>query len=349
MGLVLDDAGTAFLAGAAQHLSILDAGVVNGAFAARFDATGEPVWMSAGGSGDARAIALDSHGDVVVTGRFSGAAPFGCGDATSAAGDVFVAKLAGADGKCLWSRSLGGSGTTDASGWGIAVGVKGGPAADEVFVTGRFAGTLANCAGTPSSQGGPNAFVARLHGADGTCSAARRLGDAPEQTGRSIAVSGGSVVIAGDSTGGLDLGQGSVWSGIFVAKLDAMDFHTVWGEPLGLADTSSDDTGHPRSVRVAVDPQQNVLLTGTFVPCAPVGTGNNVRDLFVEKRDSNGALLWRDIFGARDGNDQVGYGIAGDDAGVFLAGGFSVAVAFTPDAGLTAINGRDILLVRLQP
>jgi len=351
MGLAFDDAGDTFVAGQAQHLMIPGFSLVDGAFAARFDASaGAPVWMTAGtgGSGGARAIAVDSVGDVVITGSFGGTPSFGCPALplpTASAHDVFVAKLRGTDGACLWSKSLGGGAMSDAAGWGVAIPRKG-MFKNEVFVIGSFDGALTSCPNPPSSQGAQDIFVAHLL-SDGTCTGARGFGDGAAQVGRSIAISDDDVVIAGDSAGPVDLGGGPIASGMFVAKLAGVDLQHVWSVALGLADPSPDDQYHPKSVRVAVDPQQNVVLTGEFLSGST--TDYHKRDLFVEKRSQSGVLVWRDVFGANDGNDQVGYGIAADDAGVFMAGGFSTKIVFgCEDAGLDAA-GRDVLLARLQP
>src|SRR5204862_6501119 len=65
------------------------------------------------GSVIARSVAVDSDGQVLVAGQFSGQIDFGGGALTSAGGpyDIFVTKLSSATGRHIWSQRFGGIGS----------------------------------------------------------------------------------------------------------------------------------------------------------------------------------------------------------------------------------------------
>merc|ERR1712194_605153 len=83
-------------------------------FVAKLDAWGRPLWATAmGGSGDdaGHAIAVDSLGNVVLTGSFSANATFGSSEFTSDGhGDVFAVKLGepaiGSPGTCVGTSCI---------------------------------------------------------------------------------------------------------------------------------------------------------------------------------------------------------------------------------------------------
>lgn len=98
-------------------------------------ATGNPVWargIGAAGSDEGLGLAVQSSGDVVVTGYFSGTVDFR-GAALTSAGDkdIFVTRLASGDGATRWARSFGGTGED----LGLEVALDG---RDFPFVTGWF-------------------------------------------------------------------------------------------------------------------------------------------------------------------------------------------------------------------
>jgi hypothetical protein len=102
------------------------------------------------------AIAVDSVGNVVLTGRFQGTIDFGGGPLVSEGDDdLFVAKL-DAEGKHLWSRRYG----NDKTQWGAAVAASG---SDEVFLGGFFKGSVDFGGGALTAQSfDTNLFIAKL-------------------------------------------------------------------------------------------------------------------------------------------------------------------------------------------
>lgn len=180
--------------------------------------TPEHLWSQRFGDGtiqDARAVAVDLSGDVVLAGYFEGTVDCGGGALTSAGmGDILVAKFA-PDGTHLWSKRFG-----DATEQIIeAVAVDG---SGNVIVAGWFLGTIDFGGGALTSAGSYDIFVAKL-GPDGTHLWSQRFGNSQSQTVSALAVDGsGNVIAAGSFFGTVDFGGGALTCAgeqdIFVAK-----------------------------------------------------------------------------------------------------------------------------------
>ncbi|HEU0137242.1 MAG TPA: T9SS type A sorting domain-containing protein [Flavobacterium sp.] len=105
-----------------------------------------------------------------------------------------------------------------------------------------------------------------------------------------------------------------------------------------------------------VDAAGNVYTTGYFTDTADfdIGSGtfnlssNGWYDIFVQKTDSNGNLVWAKQFGG--GGFDLGTGISTDNAGnVFITGVFEESVDFSPGGGtLTSLGGQDIFILKLD-
>jgi hypothetical protein len=80
-------------------------------YVAKFSATGSPLWVRSGGGPGTDvnpSVAVDSGGNVFVTGEFQATGTFAGRSLTSAGGkDIFLAKY-GADGTPLWAEEFGG-------------------------------------------------------------------------------------------------------------------------------------------------------------------------------------------------------------------------------------------------
>jgi len=127
------------------------------AFVAKLDgSSGGCVWAQGYGTGAALGVAVDSSGNVLVTGHFSGSADFGGGPVTSTGKtDAFVVVL-DPNGGYLWSSHFGALGAS-ASGTGIAVDASG-----NAFVTGYFSGSVDFGTGPIVSTGMRDVFLVEL-------------------------------------------------------------------------------------------------------------------------------------------------------------------------------------------
>src|SRR5262249_14657408 len=155
-----DGQGNTYVAGVFQGTVNFDPGVGtcdltsaggNDAFVAKYDSQGALVWArQAGSSGSDQGfgVAVDSSGNVFVTGTFSGTPASAAGrrlsDSLTATGspEAFVWAL-DSTGTTLWARDSGCAHGAFAIGSGIAVDSSG-----NVLVTGNFKGTASFAAGS---------------------------------------------------------------------------------------------------------------------------------------------------------------------------------------------------------
>ena len=102
---------------------------------------------------------------------------------------------------------------------------------------------------------------------------------------------------------------------------------------------------------ITVDPSGNSLVTGFFQGTAIFGsTGLSSAggdDIFVEKLDPQGVVLWARRMGG--GNNDGGYGIAADSEGNCYVTGFFRGTATFGSETLTSAAGNDIFVVKLDP
>jgi uncharacterized repeat protein (TIGR01451 family) len=209
-------------------------------------------------------IAVDSAGDLYVTGFFMGQVGFGATDLTPQGKDAFVVKLS-SGGAFEWAGQFGGSSSSDYDeGKGIAV-----DGAGSVYVTGFFEGTADFDPGPGTSNltssGLEDVFVAKL-ASSGAYAWARRIGNSNTDQGRDIAVDGaGNVYVTGDFQGTVDFdpGPGSVnlasdGSGkdLFVVRLSSSGSF-AWARRVG-------KSGTDRGQAIAADSTGGDHIAGFF-------------------------------------------------------------------------------------
>jgi len=332
-GLAHDAAGNVMVAGRIVGTVDLGGGPLTSAggpdiFVAKYSGVdGSHLWSRRFGgpqSDIAYGVAVDDGGDVVVTGFFQGAADLGGGAVHSILGglDTFVAKYAGADGRYLWSRDLGGGG--DDIGYAVAADGSGG-----VFVTGFFMGRMVF--GTTiliTTAGSNNVFVAKLDATTGARVWARGYGSAANERGYGIAVDrSGDLLVTGFFQGSVDFGGGPLTSlggsDVFVAKYAGGTGAHVWSRSAGGA---SEDYAYG----VAADANGDAVITGRFKGTVDFGNGPLTAadaDVFVAKyAGATGASLWSRGYGG-PGAD-VGYAVAADATRIVVTGAFESAADF---------------------
>jgi hypothetical protein len=242
-------------------------------------------------------------------------------------------------GALLWAKRFGDAGDQIAT--GIAT-----DAAGNVFVAGRFAGTVDFGGGPLTSAGGTDIFVVKLD-ASGSHLWSKRFGDGSDQGAHSLAIDGsGGVVLTGYVSGATDFGGGSLPGGggkdVFVAKLDASGGH-VWSRRFG-------DANDQEALSIAMDEMGDVLITGRFSGTMDLGggllTSAGGTDIFVAKLDAGGAHVWSKRVG--DANDQGGRGIAVNSAGSTLITGYAIGSSDFGGGPLTSAGGDDAFVAQLD-
>lgn len=321
-------------------------------YVAKFDAACHPVFSKQFGNGAEQygeGIAADAQGNMVLVGTFLGGIDFGGGTLSAGWDDVYVAKLDPA-GHHLWSHSYGASATKE-SGYGVAV-----DGAGNVALAGQlYEAATVTFGGAPLvGAGGYDVWVAKLD-ASGNALWGKRFGDAADQRGGDVATdAAGNVFTSGWFQGTMDFGGGPLkaasraqYAGqdAFVAKLDANGAY-VWARRFGDEYDQAIDA-------LAVDPNGDVIVTGTFEGSIDFGLGALTANqgqsfIFVAKlAGSDGHALWSKLFWG--GAYQVPNAIAADSSGnVYLTGAFQGALTFgTPLPN--AFGSEAAFVVKLDP
>ena len=268
---------------------------------------------------------------VAVTGSFRGLAHFGDQEIKSAGEDLFVSKLAAADGQFVWSEASSGSNGE----WGLAIDLD---SADNVYIAGSFfknsklgAFTLRN----QDSKGyTTDALIAKLD-STGEFVWAKALGSKPDAgamltTGRDyglgIVAGQDGVYATGCFMDTATLGSLSVTSNgdydAFVAKLD-FDGTPNWIKTFGgpAADQSED---------ISVGPDGNVYSAGDFaatVDFDPSPTGVSERtsvgetDGYLVQLDGSGSF--QDVWTMGGERNDTAIAVAVDAAGNVVTAGMT--------------------------
>ena len=311
-------------------------------FVAKLDTNGNWLWAkSAGGSGDdeGQGVAVDTNGNVYITGQFRHSASFGSTILTSAGvADVFVAKL-NSNGVWQWAVSAGG--TSEDIGYGVAVDTNG-----NAYVTGHFEGSASFGGTTLTSTGNYDVFVAKLD-TNGNWQWAKSAGGTNWDVGYGVAVdTNGNAIITGSfmesaSFGGTTLTSTGNWD-VFVAKLNS-NGAWLWAKSAGGSDW---DEGQG----VAVDTSGNAYVTGYFQGSASFGgttlVSQGSADVFVAKLNSNGVWQWAVSAGGT--SEDIGYGVAVDTNGnAYVTGHFEGSASFGGTT-LTSTGNYDVFVAKLD-
>lgn len=332
-------------------------------FIQKLNSKGEFLWAKRIGSttlDEANGITIDGAGNLYITGHFDQTVDFDPGEGvfnlTTGSGvkyrpNIFVLKL-DADGNFIWAKSM--VGDQDSSAFSITTDSK-----DNILVTGEFSGTVDFDPGVGSvnlTALRSDVFILKLD-VNGNFIWVKQMVGETNAYGSSIATDANDHIYTTgyfyDSVD-FDPGEGTVnltsrgWD-IFVQKLDA-DGNLLWVKQMG---SETADGGN--ALTVGLD--GNVYITGSFsgtVDFDPgAGTTNltsaGASDIFIQKLDTNGDLLWvKQIGGPRP---DMGNSVKTDDSGnVYILGNFGETVDFDPGEGITNLTGdlNDMFILKLQ-
>ncbi|NUQ64345.1 MAG: SBBP repeat-containing protein [Pirellulales bacterium] len=231
-----------------------------------------------------------------------------------------------------WAFALGGTGAD--VGRATATDTDG-----NVYVAGRFEGTMDFDPGPGTMQGTGDGFVAKYTPGGALVWAQFMTGPFPDLGGLTVDKSG-NVYLAGATA--TSVGR----TDAFVMKVNSAG-SMVWVRTLG---TSM----YAAAAGIGVDDAGNVYTTGHFSGSADFGSGRRSstggRDVFVWKLNSTGNLVWARTLGGTQ--DDQGAAVALDQSGnVHLAGSFFGTVDFDPGAGtsfLTSAGWDDVFVLKLD-
>jgi hypothetical protein len=274
---------------------------------------------------DGRDVAVDSSGNVYVTGAFGGTAHFGSQILISQGdNDVFISK-SDAQGMVLWARRCGGPSYGEN---GNAIGVD---SAGNVYVTGQFRDTANFGSYTLTSYGESDVFVAKLDPAGNFLWAINGGNDLYDYA-QSLAVdpTGNAYVsgVIGYGTVPAQFGSFTVtnvgYQTLFVMKVNPSG-QVLWAVQNG-GDTVSSAT--PRGL--AIGPMGDVYLAGVGYSTVTLGDtvlalAQNSASAFVTRLNDDGRFLWTQKLGQNSYSHDLGVDGAGH---VYVYGAFSGAATF---------------------
>ena len=334
------------------------------AFITKYNADGSYGWTRIFGGGMRSSnfendIALNSSGDIFITGSFEGTVDFdgtgGVDNHTSTDGpfndeDVFITKY-NADGSYGWTRTFGDENFD--TGNGIAIN-----SLNEVLVTGNFFGEVDfdGTAGVDNlgATDDKDIFITK-YGSDGSYIWTRVFGGYHYEYSDDIAVNSlGDIFITGlfedtanfDGTGGTDnhtAASGSEY--VFITKYNA-DGSYGWTRTFGGGeDTYNNGRG------IVINSSDEVLVTGFFSGITDfdgtVGIDNHSsyeldgsQDIFITKYNTDGSYDWTRTFGGNYNEYAEDITINSLDD-IFVTGAFEDAVNFDGTGGIdsyTAVN-----------
>jgi hypothetical protein len=289
----------------------------------------DPDWGALFGDGQAQVpsgIAVDSMGNIVVVGSFKGTltlSPAVTVTSNAASRDFFLAQF-DASGTPLWIKKFGDAGDNGAS---IHVAINKG---NEIVIAGGITGKADFGDGLliPASGGGSSDIFVAKFGQSGTFQWAQVVGDASSQSVSSVVTdSAANIILGGQYQGNFNFaGNGpaaAVGSDAFVTKL-MPNGSPLWSKRF--SDSPAKVTDSQSVVDVAVDSQNNIVLTGYFQTSISVGAINinefGGGDIYLAKLNSSGTELWAKPFGT--GALDFANAVAVDSADhILLTGYFS--------------------------
>ena len=214
--IAVDSSGNTYITGYFQSTVDFGGGDITSAgagdiFVLKLNSSGVFQWVKTYGNTNGEQgedIAVDSSGNVYITGGFRETIDFGGGDVTSAGNkNIFVLKL-NTSGVFQWVKTYGGT-LTDI-GYGIAV-----DSSSNVHITGSFRGTVDFGGGDiTSAASSSDIFVLKLN-SSGVFQWVKTYGGTLNDFGYDIALdSSGNTYITGAFRGTVDFGEGDVTSAV---------------------------------------------------------------------------------------------------------------------------------------
>ena len=266
-----------------------------------------------------QAIAIDTNGNVYTTGLGGGGAPLKFDTITLNSSYFFISKYS-SSGYIQWAKGTT-VGLTDAAGEAITV-----DNLNNIIVAGiggpgniTFDGITLNCHGLFLVKYRPNGTVVWAKNAiDNDNYNDANIFDITNDKKGNLFVTGyfsnDTLVIGNDTL--FNPPVGGITTDLFIAKYDSL------GNPLWAKSGKSD---HAIGNSIAVDPSNNVYITGEFgISINLSGTilsSQGITDIFVAKYNSSGIIQWAKDFGSI--NDEAGSSIKVDAAGnIYSCGAF---------------------------
>jgi hypothetical protein len=331
-------------------LFLPDAPGYNG-FIARYDTLGNLVWAKNVANAPIRQLAVDSQGNIYLTGNFQYLVDFDPGPEThfisaNASRDIFILKLDN-EGQFVWVKHFGYVDINE----GYCIGVD---EEQNVYASGIYRGSIDLDPGPDTllytATNDFDAFILKLN-INGDLVWGKGMGWYSTSAASSMEIlPDGTMFLAGsfydsihfeisDSTLTL-FAPAYTNANSFIAKANP-DGEFIWAKQLGL-------TSSTVSKDLIIDPEGNVLSTGVFwgIPDFDPGpdsyfmSAESSSGTYVSKLDANGDFIWASRFvGSQVVNPK---GMAVDSEGaVYITGIFGQTADFNPDGSSYFIDAAN--------
>ena len=251
---------------------------------------------------DARGLAVDAEGNVILAGTTTGALP---GQTSAGFADAWVTKH-DSSGSLLWTRQFGSTEEGADSGEGVAADSVG-----NVYVVGR---TAKSFPGT-TAIGSFDAYF-RKYGPDGSELSTVQFGTEGRDQAFAVAVDGqDSVYVLGETRGEFEGQTHAGKEDIFLVKFDSSG-QQAWTTQFG-----TDVTDSAKDFAVTDDGHAYVVgsTLGSIDPAVVKTATDN--DGFIVKLDPSGSQVWVRQFDSGEGESETVYAVAvGPDGNVYVSG-----------------------------
>ncbi|MFC7773755.1 T9SS type A sorting domain-containing protein [Flavobacterium sp. GCM10027622] len=352
--------------GAAANLTALSTN--SDIFIAKYDTNGNYIWAKAIGGNNtdsSNAIALDSSGQIHITGYFNDTADFNPAAAvnnlTSAVAgvqDIFIAKY-DTNGNYLWAKTISGNSIEKSN--SIAINSSG-----QVHISGSFYATVdfdpSVATANLTSTGNNDIFIAK-YDSNGNYLWAKNCGGANDDVANAIVVdTNDKIFFTGFFRDTVDFDASVSVSNLTAGFGNANCFMACYSAT-GTFNNAQVIGGYSNQIfaeigkSITTDNQGNVYVTGTFngatdfdpsAATALLTPISSNQDIFIAKYNSNGNYLWAKSIGGN--NAKYVNSIKLDNNGqVLITGTFVGAADFDPSAAtatLTPVGSSDIYLAK---
>ena len=321
-GVAIDSSDNIYITGTSQGANLFGKNATSGTtddiFVAKLNSSGVVQWVyAAGGTGRdrGRKIALDSSGNIYVTGYYWSTVDFGGGNVTSNGNwDAFLLKL-NSSGTFQWVKSYG-SNYNDL-GRDVAI-----DSNDNIYMLGNYRGTVDFGGGDENGANSGDIFLVKFN-SSGVFQWVYTAGASAADDSRALALdSNDNPYITGSFRDTVNFGGGNITAAntddLFILKLNSSGaYQNIY--------TSNIFTTQ-KGKGLAVDSSGNIYATGTFSGTVDFGGGNittSGNDIYLLKLNSSLAFQWVKRFARDDGAAGQALGLAvtvDEDGNVYSVG-----------------------------
>ena len=340
-GVAIDSSDNIYITGTSQGANLFGKNVTSGTtddiFVAKLNSSGVVQWVyAAGGTGRdrGRKIALDSSGNIYVTGYYWSTVDFGGGNVTSNGNwDAFLLKL-NSSGTFQWVKSYG-SNYNDL-GRDVAI-----DSNDNIYMLGNYRGTVDFGGGDENGAVSGDIFLVKFN-SSGVFQWVYTAGASATDDSRALALdSNDNPYITGSFRDTVNFGGGNITAAntddLFILKLNSSGaYQNIY--------TSNIFTTQ-KGKGLAVDSSGNIYATGTFSGTVDFGGGNittSGNDIYLLKLNSSFAFQWVKRFAVDNGGAGLALGLAvtvDEDGNVYSVG--QIGSTFDLGGGSQVLGGQN--------